>query len=182
MKIISIVAVSENNVIGVNGRIPWHIPEDLKRFKSETKGHAVIMGRNTKESLQDIKSFPLPERKNIVLSKTIGKQNYITQFAGCVDNVWATSIYDAITHAKALFYKKAFLIGGENIYREGLQYCDEVLLTRVHETVEYGPEDTVARFDTGWIDGSWGEFNWYRIHLGGTADSRASFYKYVRVR
>lgn len=169
MKIVAIVAVSENGVIGVNGQLPWApIPEDLRRFREATTGHAVIMGRGTWESLP-VK--PLPDRNNIVITSTDHP------------NFWMhKTIKNGLEFAEQTGCEKAFLIGGENIYREGLPHCTEVLLTRVHETVECGPEDVVARFDTGWLDESRGEFNWYRIYLGGTADVRASFYRYLRVR
>ena len=74
--LILIAAVAENNVIGRNGEIPWNISEDMKHFKELTMGHPVIMGRKTYKSIP--KRFrPLPQRKNIVLSKTLSPENGI---------------------------------------------------------------------------------------------------------
>ncbi|MEK6819935.1 MAG: dihydrofolate reductase, partial [Nanoarchaeota archaeon] len=70
MKITLIAAVSENNIIGINGRLPWDIPEDRKRFRELTLEHPVIMGRKTYDSIP--KEFrPLPKRKNIVMSNSL---------------------------------------------------------------------------------------------------------------
>ena len=75
MKIAIIVAVSANNVIGVSGRLPWHLPEDLKRFRELTMGKPIIMGRATFESI----GRPLPGRENIVLTRDL---EYVAE--GCV--------------------------------------------------------------------------------------------------
>ena len=69
MEKLMIVAVSENNVIGKNGDIPWDIPEDMKHFREKTTGHSVIMGRKTYESLPE-NYRPLPNRRNIVLTRS----------------------------------------------------------------------------------------------------------------
>jgi len=79
MKLTLIVAISDNNVIGANGKVPWHIPEDLKRFKELTIGHPVIMGRKTYDSLPD-KFRPLPDRENIVLSSSLESQEKVYHF------------------------------------------------------------------------------------------------------
>lgn len=171
MKITAIVAVSENNIIGVNGRIPWHIPEDLKRFKAETYGHALIVGRETFKSI----GKPLPGRHSFIVSKEWLYRPNTDLRTHC------KSISDAITRAKNKEYEKAYIIGGENIYRDGMQYCDEVHLTRVHTTVEYRPDDIVARFYDEYFLLPW-EANFQAFDSGQTSDGKASFYKYVRVR
>lgn len=124
MEKIIIVAVSENNVIGKDGDIPWHIPEDLKHFKEKTTENAVIMGRKTFESLpEDYK--PLPERKNIVLTRS-GLENKYEQ----VEEV--ESLEEAYSEAEE-FGEKAFIIGGASIYEQTLDQADKLVLTRVHE-------------------------------------------------
>ena len=76
MKITLIAAISENNVIGVEGKVPWHIPEDMKRFRELTLEHPAIMGRKTYESIPD-RFRPLPKRKNIVMSKSLNPKEGI---------------------------------------------------------------------------------------------------------
>ena len=174
MKISAIVAVSENGVIGKNGKLPWRtIPEDLKRFKKLTDDHAVIMGRKTWVSLP-VK--PLPNRRNIVVSRN---ENYLSSLS-VFDTYDADSIEDAIKYVVSRNFKEAFFIGGEGIYREGLQHCNTVYLTRVHETVKCNPSDEVARFDISWFVNKCGGF--LEEFLGKTSDGRASFYRYDRVK
>lgn len=177
MEIISVVAVSENGIIDKNGQLPWApIPEDLRLFKAETKGHAVIMGRGTWFSLPD-KFRPLPGRGNAIITSRIIRS--MDTFPG-MGVVQFDNLKESLSFFEDHGHEKAFLIGGENIYREGLQYCDEVLLTRVHETVKFELSDKVAFFDLGWFVNQWEGFT--EEILGQTQDGRASFYKYVRVR
>lgn len=117
-----IVAVAENNVIGCKNRLIWHISEDLKRFKTLTLGHPVIMGRKTYESI----GKPLPGRLNIIVS---GQQGYSAE--GCTV---VHSLQEAIDAAK--FNDQLFVIGGESIYRQALPLCDSIQLTRVHKAYE----------------------------------------------
>ena len=115
-----IVAKSENNIIGNKGRIPWHIPNDLKRFKELTTNNVVIMGRKTFESLP--KEFrPLPNRVNIILSRD---KNHIIDCCMVVDD-----LKKAIR--KAGSDKEIFIIGGGEIYKEGFKYVDKIYLTEV---------------------------------------------------
>jgi len=124
-----IVAVSDNNVIGNKGGIPWKIPEDLKRFKRLTEGHPVIMGRNTWESIPE-RFRPLPERTNIVISRRF---NYVASGAEVV-----TSPTSAWTFARRSEGgdSEMFIIGGEAIYEEALKslFVERVYLTIVHKT------------------------------------------------
>lgn len=134
MEKIIIAAVSENNVIGKDGDIPWDIPEDMTHFKKKTTGNTVIMGRKTYESLPD--SFrPLPGRRNIVLTRS-GLENKPK------DVIEASSLKDAWNSAEK-FSEKAFLIGGESVYRKGLSKVDKLEITRVHDEYDgdtYFPE------------------------------------------
>ena len=115
-----IVAKSKHNVIGDKGRIPWHIPNDLKRFKELTTDNVVIMGRKTFESLPE-ENRPLPNRVNIILSKD--KSYHST----------CCMVFDSLKKAlrKAGSDKKVFVIGGGEIYKEALKYADNVYVTEV---------------------------------------------------
>ncbi len=116
-----IVAASENNVIGAHNRLPWHLPDDLKRFRTLTKGHTVIMGRKTYESI----GRPLPERRNIVISR---RKDFVAD--GCIVS---DSLDSAIAQAGA---GDIFVIGGGEIYRAAMAVADRIVLTRVHATIE----------------------------------------------
>lgn len=118
--IIIIAAVSENNVIGLKGGIPWHIGEDLKRFKKLTIGHTIVMGRKTYESLPN---GPLKGRKNIVLSKRL---EYDPEAEGVLV---CGSLNEALIHSR--YEEKVFIIGGEEIYKDALDYVDFLELTVV---------------------------------------------------
>ena len=113
-----IVAVAENNAIGYDNHLLWHISEDLKRFKSFTTGHHIIMGRKTYESV----GKPLPGRINIVISR---QANYSAE--GCLV---AKSLEEALELAKQ--DSEVFIIGGGEIYKEVLSITDKIYLTRVH--------------------------------------------------
>lgn len=127
-EIIIIVAVSENNVIGKDGKVPWDIKEDLQRFKRLTLNHPVIMGRKTYESLP-VK--PLKYRTNIVLTT----QKKFNPLGVIVKN----SLKDAIEFCEN--HDKVFIIGGQSVFEEGLKIADTLELTRV-----YGDYDGDAFF------------------------------------
>lgn len=111
-----IAAISENNVIGNSGRIPWHISADLKRFKELTMGHPIIMGRKTFESI----GKPLPGRENIVISRKI------TTIAGCI---CCQSLEEAIQRGKLDDEERVFIIGGEEVYNQAIDMADRLFLT-----------------------------------------------------
>ncbi|MDR1169409.1 MAG: dihydrofolate reductase [Prevotellaceae bacterium] len=114
-----IVAIDENNAIGKENRLLWHITEDLKYFKSITTGHPVIMGRRTFESI----GKALPGRINIIISRNL-------QFsaAGCIV---VTSLDEAVAAASEIDENK-FIIGGASVYREAVGIADTIYLTVVH--------------------------------------------------
>ncbi|RKX95549.1 MAG: dihydrofolate reductase [Spirochaetes bacterium] len=123
--IVSIIAsVSKNNVIGNNGKLPWHIPEDLKWFKEKTIGHFVLMGRKTFESIGN----PLSGRKTIIITKN---KNY-THSGIYVFN----SINEAINFADKNNETELFIAGGEEIYRQTIEIADRIYLTRIHRNYE----------------------------------------------
>jgi dihydrofolate reductase len=118
VKVALIAAIARNRVIGREGKLPWHIPDDLKRFKKLTTGHAIVMGRRTWESL----GRPLPNRRNIVLSSS--------PVAGAE---WYRSIADAFTALAD--QDRVFVIGGGAVFAQALAQADELYLTLVHRDV-----------------------------------------------
>jgi dihydrofolate reductase len=131
-KLSIIVAVSKNGVIGRNGRIPWHISEELKFFKSVTVGHTVIMGRKTFESI----GKPLPGRKNIIITRNENwlPENFREKFSqmSIVCNI--DSVLDLIHSAPAS--EHFWAIGGEEIYQQFLPYVGEIVCSEVSATYE----------------------------------------------
>lgn len=126
-----LVAASENNVIGKNNQLPWHLPNDLKYFKNLTWGMPILMGRKTFESI----GKPLPGRKSIVITR-----NTNWQHEG-VDVVH--SIEDAIQKAESFGVKEIFVIGGAEIFKTSLQKANRIYLTRIHHNFDgdvYFPE------------------------------------------
>ena len=119
-----IVAISDNNVIGKDNALLWHLSADMKFFKGKTTGHHIIMGRKTFESLGN---RLLPNRTSIVISRN---SDYPLPEGG----ILATSIEDAI--AKVKNETEAFFIGGEQIYKSALPFVDTLYITRVHHTFE----------------------------------------------
>ena len=123
MKQISlIVAASANNVIGVDGGLPWHLPEDLRRFKEITMGKPMIMGRATWESI----GRALPGRTSIVVTR---QPDYEAQGAFVVDGI------DAAIEA-AGDVDEIMVIGGGEIYRQVLARADRIYMTRVHAELD----------------------------------------------
>lgn len=122
MKISLIVAAATNNVIGRDGKLPWHISEDLKRFKKLTIGRPVIMGRLTFESI----GKPLPERRNIVISSREG-----LTIDGCEV---VTSPDEALALAGDV--DEVVVIGGGAVYEQMLPRANRIYMTRVHASVD----------------------------------------------
>jgi dihydrofolate reductase len=118
-----IAAHSANKVIGKNNDLPWYIPEDLKRFKSITTGHTVIMGRNTYQSIFERLGKPLPNRRNIVVSSTLKPDT--------ADVEVAPNLEQAI---KTADNNEVFIIGGEQLYRYALEkkYVDRMYITLIN--------------------------------------------------
>ena len=119
---ILIAATSQNNALGKDNKIIWHLPDDFKRFKELTSGHHIIMGRKTFESFPK----PLPNRTHIVITR---QQNYAPE--GCIV---VNSIEDAFEICPK--NEDVFLIGGAEIYKLGLPFTDKIELTYINETFE----------------------------------------------
>ena len=118
-----IVAMAKNHVIGINNDLPWHIPADLKRFKELTKGKPCIMGRNTFESIVARIKKPLPDRPNIVISKSGFSATGIEVL---------TSLDEAVAHAKTKYPEtEIMIIGGASVYQQAISMVDRMYLTIV---------------------------------------------------
>lgn len=126
-----IVAMSSNRVIGKENQLPWHLPEDLKRFRSITNNNVVVMGRKTHLSIGKV----LPNRLNVILSRDTKWYNPIG------DNcVVCYSVEEVIEKFK---YRDLFIIGGSEIYNQFLQHADKIYLTLIDKDFEgdaYFPE------------------------------------------
>ncbi len=121
-----VVAASENNVIGINNQLPWHLSDDLKFFKKVTLGKPVLMGRKTFESL----GRPLPKRLNIVLSRnSISLPEGVLHFS---------TYEEAITFLEQHNTEEVCVIGGGVVFAEYLHTIDQIFLTRVHTILENG--------------------------------------------
>jgi dihydrofolate reductase len=126
MKVAMIVAMDANNAIGANNQLPWHIPEDLKRFKAITMGKSIIMGRKTYDSI----GRPLPGRTNIVITRQPDWHHHGVVTAADL----AQALEIARQHRAA--EQEVIIIGGEQIYRLALDRCQRIYLTRVNTSVE----------------------------------------------
>ena len=124
MTISLIVAAAENNAIGKNNQLLWHLPNDLKFFKNTTWGMPVIMGRKTFEAVNK----PLPGRFNIVITRQPDWKAEGT--------IAATDLQDALQKAKATNCNEIFVIGGGEIYEQSMEIADKLYITRVHATLD----------------------------------------------
>ena len=127
-KFIAIAACSENYVIGLNNRIPWHLPEDFRWFKETTMNHTIVMGRRTFEAI----GRPLPKRTTIVLSKH-GFTHPDVQTFPSLDALYKSKLPEMV-----------FIVGGGEIYRQALPTCKNLLLTLVRG--DYKGDTSFPRF------------------------------------
>ncbi|MHC1736942.1 MAG: dihydrofolate reductase [Ignavibacteriaceae bacterium] len=126
MKLIIIAAIAKNGVIGANGSIPWHSKEDFKHFKETTLGFPVLMGLKTYESL----GRPLPGRLNIVLS------NLLTVPSEGENPIYFGEMEYALQFCKDKAFEKVFIIGGGSIYKQTIEFADEMVLSFMDLLVE----------------------------------------------
>lgn len=131
MKKTIIVAKAKNNVIGKDGSMPWHLPEDLKFFKQQTMGHFLLMGRKTYEDLQ----VELEGRQIIILTRNRDYQ---------VNNsIIAHSIKNGLDIARARDEDNLYIAGGADVYRQTINLADKMYMTEINEALEgdtYFPE------------------------------------------
>ena len=140
MRIVIVAAIGRNGVIGVDGGLPWRIPEDLARFKTMTMGHALVMGRATFDSI----GRPLPGRSNIVLTRRQGWSHEGVDTAGSVEEALAIAEHRD---------QDVYIAGGADVYEQALEIADAMELTEVDAAPEgdtYFPEvDWSVWFETG---------------------------------
>lgn len=137
MTTVIVAAVGRNGVIGVDGRLPWRIPEDLARFKQITMGHSLIMGRSTFESI----GRPLPGRANIVLSRRTDWSDDGVEVADSLDS----ALNSAVSRGH-----DAYVVGGAEVYRLALDVADRLELTEV---------DAEPEGDTWFPDVDWSRWS-----------------------
>lgn len=171
MTVTIVAAVALNGVIGKDGKLPWHFPEDMKHFRSLTTGHYVIMGRKTWDSLG---RRPLPKRTNVVVTSTpeaIATRN--------VDVLAGKSLEDVIR-----FFKDSpkdielFIIGGASIYKEALPIADRMVITHING--EYEGDVLFPEVNAS----EWREINeeYIRFRDGDLPGDRLSVVTYEKIR
>ncbi len=130
-----IVAYSKNHVIGINGHMPWNIPEELERFKELTTGNVIIMGRLTHKDIGRI----LPNRTNIIISNT-------EKFEG--ENCYTvSSLEDAL---KIAGNRDTYIIGGEQLFKDAIEFVDKMYITLIEQEFEgdrYFPDFDETKFN-----------------------------------
>lgn len=124
MTISLVVAAAENNAIGRDNKLLWHLPNDLKYFKNLTWAFPVIMGRKTFESF----GKPLPGRRNIVITSQSSFSSNGVRYVG--------SLEEAVMEAQHSDVREIFVIGGGQIYREAMDVASRIYITRVHASPE----------------------------------------------
>lgn len=117
-----IAAAAENNALGKDNQLVWHLPDDFKRFKQITSGHYIIMGRKTFESFPK----PLPNRTHVIITR---QKNYTVD-----DCIVVNSIEEAIKVCPK--DEEVFIIGGADIYNQSIDFAEKIELTRVHANFE----------------------------------------------
>ncbi|HET9123028.1 MAG TPA: dihydrofolate reductase, partial [Acidiferrobacteraceae bacterium] len=124
MRINVVAAMAEDRGIGINNRLPWHLPADLRYFQNLTTGKVLIMGRHTWDSL----GRPLPRRHSIVLSQS-------SRAPATGEVSWADSWDEALALARGRGAEEVYVIGGARIYQQSLAHADRIYLTLVHTVV-----------------------------------------------
>lgn len=127
MRITLIAAIAKNGVIGRDGGLPWHLPADLRRFKAVTRGHPVVMGRRTFESLPG----PLPKRRNFVVSSRLDDETPGVEVVRSLADAIALADRDGVAADAPLF-----ILGGACLYKEALPIADRLDLTMVDAEVD----------------------------------------------
>ncbi len=134
MKLALIAAVADNNAIGINNKMPWYLPGDLRYFKAVTMGKPIIMGRKTFDSLKK----PLPGRTNIVITRDKSWQYEGVKVVHSLDDAMALAEALILAEAPALINgnEEVMVIGGEQIYRLAIEQADRLYLTRVYQSFD----------------------------------------------
>lgn len=124
MQVSIIVAMANNNAIGKDNKMPWHLPADLKHFRQLTTGHYIIMGRKTYESI----GKPLPNRTSVIITRNT---DYKAEGGVVVE-----SIEEALEKAKGAGEKEVFIIGGAQIYEQTISMANRIYLTKIDADFE----------------------------------------------
>ena len=134
MELALIAAVADNNVIGINNKMPWYLPGDLRHFKAVTMGKPIIMGRKTFDSLGN----PLPGRANIVITRDKDWRHEGVHVVHSLDDAIALAETLIPTEVPGLINNNTeiMVIGGEQIYREAIDRADRLYLTRVYQSFD----------------------------------------------
>jgi dihydrofolate reductase len=162
-----IVSADDRDVIGTAGRLPWHLPEDLKRFRKLTTGHVLVAGRRTQDSIVDQLGHPLPDRITVVVTRRLDLRSHDTVIVQ-PDVGAALSVARAVERFAG--GDTVFVIGGAEIYAQALPEVEVVHLTRVH-----GEHDGDATMPAGWLDG-------FELTDEEQPDPRLRYLTYVRRR
>ncbi len=136
-----IVAIANDNVIGLDNKMPWHYPEDLKYFKETTLNHKVVMGYNTYMSIIDYLKKPFPDRENIIVSQDMHQSEF--------DNVIFYDNLDIIIEKYKGCSEEVFIAGGMSIYKQMLDYCDKLYITHINKSFKgdaYFPEIDFSKY------------------------------------
>ena len=158
MPVTIVAAVARNGVIGVDGRLPWRLPDDLRRFKKLTLGHVLVMGRKTYESI----GHPLPGRTTVVVTRNARWDS------GSDEVVVAAGVPEAIAAATSID-DEVFVVGGAQVYAAALPVTHRIELTLVHAE----PDG-----DTTFPDVDWGEW----LELGREEGDGVAYVTYERRR
>ena len=126
-----IVAMADNRTIGRNNELPWHLPDDLKYFKSVTMGKPIVMGRKTFDSI----GRPLPGRLNIVITRNAEWQHSGVKTAASLQEAVAIAAEENPQDQEALILE-VMVIGGEEIYRTAIELADRLYITQVQAEIE----------------------------------------------
>ncbi len=146
-EVVMVAAVSENNVIGVEGMLPWHkdrknnkelIKDDFEHFKTLTTGYPIVMGRVTYESIPP-KFRPLPHRQNVVLTRDSSFRENGVYVARSLEDA-LDDLKDRRLVVDGIDYSKIFIGGGQQVYEAAMEYATTLEITRVHQEVSLGKD------------------------------------------
>ena len=153
MDLVLVAAVAANGVIGREGEMPWHYPEDLAHFKETTTGHPVVMGRTTYESIAAQLDGPLPGRANVVLSTSDPDVHEGVVVAESSDE----AVDAAADAADEMGVDTAYVVGGASVYEQFLPRADALVLTEIHESHEGDTRFPEWEDGAGWTADGWEE-------------------------
>lgn len=159
----ALVAMAKNRVIGCNNALPWHLPPDLKHFKSLTMGHPIIMGRKTYESI----GRPLPGRISIIVTRQAGYQVSGAIVVGSLAQALQAARRKGDEHADlgSAADGETFIIGGAEIFRQALPLCDRIYITEIQ--ADFAGDILFPEFNLEeWIEMSRDRCSWDEGTLG----------------